>query len=105
ELCAVSGVWCRRAKSQERAEDGAEWGNRGWAEEFRRNSHEDKMTPSLCERCQRMREVVSSKGSRFLICEYSQSDPQYQKYPPQPVLRCEAFESCAVQPNDDPGQK
>jgi hypothetical protein len=35
-----------------------------------------------------MREVVSAKGSRFLLCRLSQQDPAYPKYPPQPIIRC-----------------
>ncbi len=49
------------------------------------------MNPSLCESCARMREVVTPKGSRFLLCQYAQTDPNYPKYPPQPVVRCEGY--------------
>ena len=45
------------------------------------------MTPSLCETCAWMREVVTPKGSRFLLCQLSKTDPAYSKYPPQPVVR------------------
>ena len=48
------------------------------------------MTESLCERCERMREIISGKGSRFLLCQHSQVEPQYPKYPPQPVSSCRA---------------
>jgi hypothetical protein len=44
---------------------------------------------SLCETCTSMREVVTPKGSRFLLCQLSESNPDYPKYPPQPVVRCE----------------
>ena len=47
------------------------------------------MTPSLCATCACMREVVTPKGSRFLLCRLSQTDPAYPKYPPQPVVRCD----------------
>ncbi len=46
------------------------------------------MTPSLCESCGRMREIVTPKGSRFLLCRLSLTDAAYPKYPPQPVVRC-----------------
>jgi hypothetical protein len=49
------------------------------------------MMISLCERCQWMREVISGKGSRFLLCTLSQTDTQFAKYPPQPVTRCSGF--------------
>ena len=49
------------------------------------------MTPSLCETCAWMREVVTPKGSRFLLCQLSQTDPDYPKAPPQPVVRCDGY--------------
>jgi hypothetical protein len=49
------------------------------------------MTPSLCETCAWMREVVTPKGSRFLLCQLSQTDPAFPKYPPQPVVRCDGY--------------
>ena len=49
------------------------------------------MTPSLCETCAWMREVVTPKGSRFLLCQLSVANPDYRKYPPQPVVRCDGY--------------
>jgi len=46
---------------------------------------------SLCETCALMREVITPKGSRFLLCRLSKSDPAYLKYPPQPVVRCDGY--------------
>jgi len=37
-------------------------------------------------------EVVSGKGSKFLLCQMSQQDERYPKYPPQPVVRCKGYE-------------
>lgn len=42
---------------------------------------------SLCHRCRHARYVGNRRGSVFLMC---QALPQ--KYQPQPVLRCGAFE-------------
>jgi hypothetical protein len=39
-----------------------------------------------------MREVVTPRGSRFLLCTLSQTDDGFAKYPPQPVLRCPGYE-------------
>lgn len=50
------------------------------------------MIPSLCEFCRHKKEVVSGKGSRFLLCEKSAADNRYSKYPPQPVVQCRGFE-------------
>jgi hypothetical protein len=46
---------------------------------------------SLCETCASVREVATPKGSRFLLCRLSQSDPAFPKYPPQPVVRCNGY--------------
>ena len=46
---------------------------------------------SLCETCDSMREVVTPKGSRFLLCQLSGTDRAYPKYPPQPVVRCDGY--------------
>lgn len=48
---------------------------------------------SLCETCLWVREIVTPKGSRFLLCQLSQTNPAYPKYPRQPVVRCEGFRS------------
>ncbi|HWC90422.1 MAG TPA: hypothetical protein VG433_12225 [Pirellulales bacterium] len=49
------------------------------------------MSPSLCTACSHMKEVVSGKGSRFLLCQLSQTDRRFPKYPPQPVIRCDGY--------------
>jgi len=55
----------------------------------------DKQIPfigSLCESCESMREVVSGKGSRFLLCQLSTTNPAFAKYPPQPIVRCSGYQ-------------
>ena len=47
---------------------------------------------SLCERCDHLREVVSGKGSRFLLCQRARVDPRFPKYPPQPVWSCGGYQ-------------
>jgi hypothetical protein len=42
----------------------------------------------LCESCRNVRFVDTRKGSRFYLCELSEVDPRFRKYPPIPVLRC-----------------
>lgn len=49
------------------------------------------MVPSLCESCGKVREIVSPKGSRFLLCKLSASDTRYPKYPPQPLIHCDGY--------------
>jgi hypothetical protein len=50
------------------------------------------MPPSLCLSCAWKRDVVSGRGSRFLLCRRSATDPRFPKYPMQPVPRCPGFE-------------
>ena len=50
------------------------------------------MIHSLCETCAWRREVVTPKGSRFLLCQLSQTNPGYPKYPPQPIVRCDGYQ-------------
>jgi hypothetical protein len=40
-----------------------------------------------------MREVLTPKGSRFLLCRLSVTNPDYPKYPPQPIVRCEGYQA------------
>ncbi len=49
--------------------------------------------PSLCESCQNMREVSTAR-SRFLLCQLSATNSAFRKYPPQPVVRCNGYQSC-----------
>jgi hypothetical protein len=39
-----------------------------------------------------MREIVTPKGSRFLLCTLSQSNAAFPKYPAQPVTRCDGHQ-------------
>ena len=50
-----------------------------------------KMIQSLCEACAHMKKVDSAKGSRFLLCQLSQTDRRFPKYPPQPVDTCAGY--------------
>src|SRR5262249_36093602 len=47
---------------------------------------------SLCEKCALMQEVVTHKGSRFLLCQLSQTDTAFPKYPRQPVVHCDGYQ-------------
>jgi hypothetical protein len=49
------------------------------------------MNGSLCQSCSFVKEIISGKGSRFLLCEKSQTDHAFAKYPRQPMIRCRGF--------------
>lgn len=44
----------------------------------------------LCADCQHARHIESVRGSVFVRCEWSTSDPTFLKYPRLPVLLCSA---------------
>jgi len=52
---------------------------------------ESTLPCSLCQSCDWMREIRSAKGSRFLLCRLSQTDPRFVKYPAQPVVQCAGY--------------
>lgn len=45
----------------------------------------------LCADCAHARRVESARGSVFVLCERSSSDPAYAKYPRLPVLACPSY--------------
>jgi hypothetical protein len=56
------------------------------------------MTRSLCDTCSWMRLVKTPKGSCFLLCQLSRTNPAYPKYPPQPVVACQGYETRIEEP-------
>jgi len=46
----------------------------------------------LCSQCRHARLIESNKGSTFLLCELSKTDPRFPKYPRLPVLACSGYE-------------
>jgi hypothetical protein len=49
------------------------------------------MSGGLCDRCRHSR-VIPGARSSFLLCERSQTDPAYARYPRLPVLDCAGYE-------------
>jgi len=45
----------------------------------------------LCADCVHARRVESDRGSVFIFCELSRSDPRFAKYPRLPVLSCSGY--------------
>ncbi|HXG37230.1 MAG TPA: hypothetical protein VNL36_00525 [Bacteroidota bacterium] len=45
----------------------------------------------LCADCVHARAIHNPRGSVFVLCELSFTDPQFAKYPRLPVLSCEGF--------------
>lgn len=47
----------------------------------------------LCGACRYAREVATSRGSTFVLCERSRTDPTFARYPRLPVLACRGYEA------------
>ena len=45
----------------------------------------------LCASCVHMRIVESARGSRFVLCGLSATDPRFAKYPRLPVVQCSGY--------------
>jgi hypothetical protein len=45
----------------------------------------------LCASCQHARRVESARGSIFVLCQLSATDPHFPKYPRLPVLTCPGY--------------
>ena len=55
---------------------------------------------SLCRSCAAVRLVETPRGSTFLLCERSRTDPRFPRYPYQPVVRCDGHEPTAGRSTD-----
>jgi hypothetical protein len=63
------------------------------------------MKAGLCAICMHRREIRSKRGSSFLLCRRSLTDPRFRRYPPLPVLRCPGFEPGDPDPGRDEGDE
>jgi hypothetical protein len=46
----------------------------------------------LCATCRHARVIRSDRGSVFIRCERSVTDPSFPRYPPLPVRVCRGYE-------------
>jgi len=51
-----------------------------------------------CSLCRHARAIRSAKNSEFWLCERSNSDPRFAKYPRLPVRACPGFEHPETSP-------
>jgi hypothetical protein len=52
----------------------------------------DRAKAGLCAGCRHKRPMESDRGSVFLLCQLSLTDPRFPKYPRLPVLVCTGYE-------------
>jgi hypothetical protein len=51
----------------------------------------DRAATGLCASCLHARRIESTRGSVFILCELSVTDPRFPKYPSLPVLSCGGY--------------
>jgi len=49
------------------------------------------MKQGLCADCIHQRTTRNKRGSTFSMCRLGQTDPDFKKYPPLPVLSCKGY--------------
>jgi hypothetical protein len=54
-------------------------------------SSPDVNAPGLCASCVHAQKIESSKGSTFVLCGLSYTDPRFVRYPRLPVLACDGY--------------
>lgn len=50
-----------------------------------------KQTAGLCSDCRNAQIIQSSRGSVFLLCKLSATDPSFPKYPRLPMPQCSGY--------------
>jgi hypothetical protein len=54
-------------------------------------THPSRVNRGLCANCIHARRIESNRGSVFMLCQLSATDPRFRKYPPLPVLSCPGY--------------
>lgn len=55
------------------------------------SDRERALRVGLCASCEHARLIRSAKGSEFWLCEQSQRDARFSKYPALPVRGCVGY--------------
>ncbi len=61
--------------------------------------------PGLCDSCRHARRITSARGSVFLLCGLSKTDPRFPRYPRLPVLACSGYEQQPLRDLDAPDRE
>jgi hypothetical protein len=62
------------------------------------DSAREPVRPGLCSDCLHARQLESARGSVFLLCNLSLTDPRFPKYPRLPVLSCDGYQKNLARP-------
>jgi len=55
-------------------------------------SNSPQPNAGLCTRCLHSRRIESARGSVFMLCQLSATDPRFPKYPRLPVFSCAGYQ-------------
>ena len=55
----------------------------------------ERCRTGLCADCLHAKKIRSNRGSEFILCQLSATDPNFVKYPRLPVLACAGYEKHA----------
>ena len=55
-------------------------------------------TAGLCLTCTHSRKIQSDRGSIFFLCQLSETDPAFPRYPRLPVLSCPGYVPAPASP-------
>ena len=67
-----------------------------------RAMHPASIPAGLCAACRYARRVTSQRGSTFVLCRRSETDPRFARYPRLPVIQCPGFERAEAAPDPTP---
>jgi len=59
---------------------------------------ESQINAGLCSDCRHAKRIESDRGSVFIMCQLSATDPGFPKYPRLPVLSCGGYSPLAKPP-------
>lgn len=57
--------------------------------------------PGLCDQCAHSLRITSDRGSVFIQCQLSFTDPRFAKYPRLPVHGCSGYQKSAGAASED----
>ena len=55
----------------------------------------------LCRTCRHARVVGNRRGSQFYLCQLSEIDPRFAKYPRLPMLHCAGYQAAETGETED----
>jgi hypothetical protein len=56
-----------------------------------RSGQAGRSSAGLCATCTHRQIVRTARGSEFVLCRLSFTDPRFPKYPPLPVVACAGY--------------